>query len=62
MEWKDWKGRKVFIRTKWGKVYSGDVVNVDDSDSQLIWFTILDKFGKLVTIIHSEITELKEEQ
>jgi ribosome maturation factor RimP len=61
MEWKEWIGRKVFLRTKYNKVYSGKVVNVDDSDSQIIWFTILDKFGNLVTIVHSEIVELKEE-
>ena len=31
MDWKDWNGKKIFVRLKTGKVYSGNVIDVDDS-------------------------------
>ena len=61
MEWMDWKGKKVFIKLKDGGVYSGEVIDVDDSDKILIWITITDKYGERVTFVHSEILKIKEE-
>ncbi len=59
--WKRFDGCKVFIRLRNGRVYSGVVNSVDDSSAPLIFITIEDKFGKPVTIAHSEIVEIKEE-
>lgn len=61
MEWKGWIGKQIFLRLKTGKVYSGKVIDVDDSDHNIIFITINDKFNKKVTFVHSEIIELKEE-
>lgn len=59
--WKEWIGKKVFIRTKQGKVYSGYVTEVNDADPLLIFLTINDKFHKKVMFLSSELIELKEE-
>ena len=61
MEWGGWNGKQIFLRLKTGKVYSGKVVDVDDSDKNIIFITIIDKFQMKVTFVHSEIIELKEE-
>jgi hypothetical protein len=60
MEWKEWEGKNVFLRTKHDKVYSGKVLSVGGSPS-LIFIHIIDKFGNAVSLIHSEIVEIKEE-
>ena len=60
MEWSDWEGKQVFVRTKHDKVYSGIVNNVQTVGS-LTFIMMIDKFGMNVTIVHSEIVEIKEE-
>lgn len=62
MEWKEWKGKEIFLRTKHNKVYSGKVISVNDNEPPLIWISILDKFGDYVMFATSEITEIKEEE
>lgn len=62
MEWKEWIGKNVFIRTKHDKVYSGEVKSVDDSDKLIVFLNLQDKYGQPVTIVHSEIVEVKEEK
>jgi len=60
--WSFWKGKKVFIRTKSNRQYSGKVIDVDDTSAKpLIWIVIIDKFGKRVQFVQSEIIEIKEE-
>jgi small nuclear ribonucleoprotein (snRNP)-like protein len=59
--WKKWIGKKVFIRTKNGRFYSGVVTEVLDNGDALIFITILDKFSKYVCFASSEIIEIKEE-
>ena len=59
--WKQWEGKKVFLRTKNDRVYSGVVVQIDDSDKYIIFLTLKDKFGLLVSTITNEIVEIKEE-
>ena len=59
--WKYWDGRKVFLRLKNGRVYSGKINNVDDSDKNIIFISLIDKFDKKITFVHSEIIEIKEE-
>ena len=57
----DWTGKKVFLRLRVGKVYSGVVQVIDIACPPLVFITIRDKFNNLVTVVHSEITEFKEE-
>ena len=61
MEWKDWEGKQVFIRTKHGKFYTGLVKDIDLNSLPLIWITIKDKFKEKVQISASEIIEIKED-
>ena len=60
--WETWIGKKVFLRLKTGKVYSGNVVEVNDAGNGLIFFMIKDKFGMNVMFSTGEIIELKEEE
>lgn len=62
MDWKDWKGKKIFVQLKTGSIYSGKVVDVDEKSLPLIFITILDKFNERVTFVHSEIIKIKEEK
>lgn len=62
MEWKGWEGKKVFIRTKHDKVYSGNIKSIDESSPPLVFIYLIDKFGENVMIVHSEIVEIKEER
>ncbi len=61
MDWKEWNGKEIFVKLKSGAVYSGKIQDVDVSNSELIFITILDKFGTKVTFVHSEIIKIKEE-
>jgi len=61
MDWKDWKGKRIFVQLKSGGVYSGIVIDVDDSSSPLVFISITDKFGEKVTFVNSEIIKIKEE-
>ena len=61
MDWKDWIGKKVFIRTKHNKVFSGKVKSVDSTDSLLTLIYLIDKFGLSVMVVSAEIVEIKEE-
>jgi small nuclear ribonucleoprotein (snRNP)-like protein len=61
MDWREWRGKRIFVKLKDGSVYSGKVNEVDDKDSNLIFINITDKFGEKVTIVHSEIIKIKEE-
>ena len=61
--WKEFLGKQVFIRSRNSShPYQGKVIEVDDHSAKpLVWITIIDKFEKRVTFIHSEIIEIKEE-
>jgi small nuclear ribonucleoprotein (snRNP)-like protein len=59
--WNNWKGKKVFIRLKKGREYSGEVIEVDQSAQHITFLTILDKFNKKVTFVTSEIKIIQEE-
>ncbi|HKL24435.1 MAG TPA: hypothetical protein VJ912_03810 [Candidatus Nanoarchaeia archaeon] len=64
MDWNDWIGKRIFVQLKSKAVYSGKVIDVDTSSEEktgLIFITILDKFGKKVMFVNSEISKLKEE-
>ena len=62
MEWKEWNGKRIFLKLRDGGVYSGNVIDVDDSSKPIIFITIIDKFGDKVTVVNSEIVKIKEER
>ena len=62
MEWKEWIGKSIFVQLKSGGVYTGKVIDVDDSSKPLIFFEIIDKFGEKVTFVQSEIIKIVEEK
>jgi len=57
----DWNGKRIFLRTRQGKVYSGVVLSVQELDGEHWFIELRDKFGKLVGISVNEIIEIKEE-
>lgn len=61
MEWTDWIGKKVFVQLRTGACYSGIVKDVDTKTPPLIFLFLKDKYGLIVTIVHSEITKIVEE-
>ncbi|HMA69251.1 MAG TPA: hypothetical protein VKN74_05220 [Candidatus Mcinerneyibacterium sp.] len=65
MDWSEWIGKRIFVQLKSKAVYSGKVIDLDISSEEttgLIFITILDKFGKRVMFVNSEINKLKEEE
>ena len=61
MDWMDWIGKKIFVKLKSGDFYTGKIIAVDDSSPPLIFLTIIDKFGKKVIFVQSEIIKIAEE-
>lgn len=61
VEWLDWFGKHVFIQLRSGGHYTGTIIDVDGSSKPLIWITILDKYNKKVTFVHSEIIKIVQE-
>jgi len=61
MEWKEWMGKKIFVKLQGGGIYSGEVIDIDEDLKPLIFITIIDKFGERVQFVNSEILKLKEE-
>jgi len=60
MDWTDWMGKRIFVRLKTGKVFSGKVVDVSAGDPKApIFIKIIDKFNEPVVFIVSDITEIK---
>lgn len=63
--WKRWKGTKVFIKTKSGRNYSGKIIDVEETGSELnkfTWIIMIDKFGNEVQFNSEEITFIQGEQ
>jgi len=61
-DWDYWIGKKIFVRLRNGNFFSGKVIEIDDSLTPIIWIIIIDKFGKKVMFVHSEILEIREER
>jgi len=61
MEWMDWKGKHIFVQLKSGGYYTGKVIDIEES-SPIIFFTLIDKFGKKIIFIQSEIVKIVEEE
>lgn len=62
MDWKYWNGQRIFVQLKSGAVYSGKVIDVDDSNKESIFLTLIDKFGQRVSFVQTEIIKIKEEE
>lgn len=62
MEWKEWIGKRIFVQLKSGAVYSGSVKEVEDCGDGIIFISIIDKFGKWVIFVASEIIKIVEER
>ena len=62
MDWTYWNDKYIFVKLRTGAVYSGKVIDVDVSNNELIWFTILDKKDERITFPNSEIIKIKEEK
>ena len=60
--WNKWLGKKVFLRLKTNRIYSGEIINVDNSTIPITFLTIKDKYGMEITFVSSEILEIKEER
>ena len=60
--WKKYEGKKIFVQLKTGRVYSGKVINVDESSRPLIFITIIDMKNHQVTFVQSEIVSLQVEE
>lgn len=60
--WKKYEGRKVFVRLKSGRIYTGTVVQADTLNANSFFLVLLDKFKKRVSIASSEIAVLQEER
>lgn len=58
MEWKDWIGKRVFIKLIDGTIYSESLVN-DYSDDFL---SITDKFNSNVAVNVHQISKIVEEE
>ena len=56
-EFKDWKGKKIFLITKSGRKYAGVIKETTDN-----FLFILDKYNEKVTVSISEIASMEEEQ
>ena len=61
MDWRYWNNKYIFVKLRTGAVYSGKVIDVDISNGELIWITIIDKKNERVTFVHTEIIKIKEE-
>jgi len=61
MEWNDWNGKDIFVQLKSGGRYTGKVIDIDDTSKDLIFITMIDKFGERVTFVNSEIIKIVEE-
>lgn len=59
--WKKYEGKRVFIKLKNGREYSGNVIEVEEKgDISLI--VIIDKFCRRVAFYDSEISVIEEEK
>lgn len=62
IEWKYFLNKKVFIKTKTERQYTGIVLDVNDSDKPIIFVTIRDKKNNIIMFVTSEIVFVEEMQ
>lgn len=61
MEWKNWMGKRVFVKLKDGSVYNGLITDVNTSTNILVWITLVDKYNEEVVFVQSEIIKMVDE-
>lgn len=59
--WKNWINKKVFIKTKRGRFYTGIVLNIDYEYDKPRFLELNDKFDKTVMFSLDEIAVIEEE-
>lgn len=59
--WKELEGKRVYLRLKNGRIYSGSIDSIDQTSKPLIFIHLTDKFGYKIILLSSEILELREE-
>jgi hypothetical protein len=59
--WKEMVGKKVFVILRDRREFTGIVLEANEVDSERTLILILDKFGKHVGFMDSEISLIKEE-
>jgi len=57
VEWKEWIGKKVFVKLLSGDCYTGTCLEIDDS-----FLKLLDKYNNEVTVNISQINKIVEEK
>lgn len=60
--WKRWEGKRIHLILKNNRKYTGDVVNVNTDDNPIVFIDLIDKFGSNVTVLASEIVEIREDR
>jgi small nuclear ribonucleoprotein (snRNP)-like protein len=59
--WLNWLDKRVWIILKSKKEYTGKVIDVDSTTSNiLVWITIMDRYNKRVLICTEEIDLMQE--
>lgn len=62
MNWRELEGKRVYLRLKNGRIYSGIVKEIDERSPPLVFISIIDKFSNLVVFVNSEVLEIREEK
>ena len=57
MEWKDWIGKKIFVKLSSGDCYNGVCKDVDVDNTFLL---MIDKYGDNVAVAISQIIKIVE--
>jgi len=60
--WDGWVGKKVFLRLRTGKVFSGKITYVSEEKNGVCFLKIKDKFNMDIMFNSAEVLELKEER
>lgn len=55
MEWKDWIGKKIFIKSVSGDCYTGSCLDVDN-----LFLEMIDKYNNKVVLAISQIIKIVE--
>lgn len=62
MNWRELEGKKVYLRLKNGRIYSGIIKEIDERSAPLVFISLIDKFSNLIMFVNSEVLEIREER
>ena len=60
--WNKYLNKKVYVVLINDRKYSGKVINIDNTNHPLVWISLTDREGRLVTFLTSEIKLIQEEE